>query len=409
MAARPKLRRRRRTKIIATLGPASSTPGGARAAVPRRRRRVPAEFLPWHARGPCRAASRSSARSRSKSGRPIGILADVQGPKLRVGRFGGGRVQLQTGQSFRLDLNPTPGNVRPGATCRTPRSSRPRDRHHPAARRRQAAAARGAHARRPPGDRGGGRRRAVGPQGRQRARRGAADPGADARRTATTSTSRCEHGVDYIGLSFVQRPEDVAEAKAHRRRPRLDHGEDGEAAGAREPRRHPGADPTRSWWRAATSAWSCRPRRCRWRRSASSAPPASCGKPGRGRDADAGEHDHRPLPDPRRGLRRGDGGVRRRRRGDALGARPRPGQYPVRGGQHDGPHRRAGGAGPRLARADSTPSRPEPERLSGRRHRRRRAPDGAHDRRAGDRHLHRDRQHRAARRARAAGLPDRWA
>ena len=34
----------------------------------------------------------------AKFDRPIGILADVQGPKLRVGRFAGGRVHLQTGQ-----------------------------------------------------------------------------------------------------------------------------------------------------------------------------------------------------------------------------------------------------------------------------------------------------------------------
>jgi len=43
--------------------------------------------------------------------RPIGILADVQGPKLRVGRFSGGRAHLQTGQPFQLDLNPTPGSA----------------------------------------------------------------------------------------------------------------------------------------------------------------------------------------------------------------------------------------------------------------------------------------------------------
>src|SRR5262249_58364266 len=43
--------------------------------------------------------------------RPIGILADVQGPKLRVGRFSGGRVFLQTGQPLLLDLNPTPGSA----------------------------------------------------------------------------------------------------------------------------------------------------------------------------------------------------------------------------------------------------------------------------------------------------------
>ena len=43
---------------------------------------------------------------------PIGILMDLQGPKLRVGRFAAGKVNLQRGQAFRLDLDSTPGDVR---------------------------------------------------------------------------------------------------------------------------------------------------------------------------------------------------------------------------------------------------------------------------------------------------------
>ena len=43
---------------------------------------------------------------------PIGILMDLQGPKLRVGRFAAGKVELQRGQAFRLDLDPTPGDAR---------------------------------------------------------------------------------------------------------------------------------------------------------------------------------------------------------------------------------------------------------------------------------------------------------
>lgn len=43
---------------------------------------------------------------------PIGILMDLQGPKLRVGRFEGGKVQLAKGQAFRLDLDTTPGDER---------------------------------------------------------------------------------------------------------------------------------------------------------------------------------------------------------------------------------------------------------------------------------------------------------
>jgi pyruvate kinase len=42
--------------------------------------------------------------------RPIGILADLQGPKLRVGRFADGPVMLEPGQSFRFDLDDAPGN-----------------------------------------------------------------------------------------------------------------------------------------------------------------------------------------------------------------------------------------------------------------------------------------------------------
>ncbi|KAF1030500.1 MAG: Pyruvate kinase [Pseudomonas sp.] len=43
---------------------------------------------------------------------PLGILMDLQGPKLRVGRFAGGKVQLVRGQALRLDLDETPGDQR---------------------------------------------------------------------------------------------------------------------------------------------------------------------------------------------------------------------------------------------------------------------------------------------------------
>ncbi|WP_415755288.1 pyruvate kinase [Pseudomonas leptonychotis] len=42
---------------------------------------------------------------------PIGILMDLQGPKLRVGKFAEGKVMLERGQSLRLDLDSTPGNT----------------------------------------------------------------------------------------------------------------------------------------------------------------------------------------------------------------------------------------------------------------------------------------------------------
>ena len=111
MAQQSKLRRRRRTKIIATLGPASST-----AEVLLRLLYAGADVFRLnfsHGTHDDHAKLFAIIRDLERQvGHPIGILADVQGPKLRVGRFGGGRVQLQTGHPFRLDLNPTPGDVR---------------------------------------------------------------------------------------------------------------------------------------------------------------------------------------------------------------------------------------------------------------------------------------------------------
>jgi pyruvate kinase len=110
MAARPKMRRRRRTKIIATLGPSSST-----IEVMTRLFQAGADVFRLnfsHGTHEDHAARFAMIRElEARFDRPIGILADVQGPKLRVGSFGGGRVHLQTGQKFRLDLNATPGNA----------------------------------------------------------------------------------------------------------------------------------------------------------------------------------------------------------------------------------------------------------------------------------------------------------
>src|SRR5208282_5306232 len=110
MANSPKIRRRRRTKIIATLGPASSTP-----EILARLFQAGADIFRLnfsHGTHEDHAARFAMIRElEERMDRPIGILCDVQGPKLRVGTFGGGRVHLQTGQAFLLDLNPTPGDA----------------------------------------------------------------------------------------------------------------------------------------------------------------------------------------------------------------------------------------------------------------------------------------------------------
>src|SRR3546814_6519693 len=42
---------------------------------------------------------------------PISVMADLQGPKLRLGTFENGPVRLTIGQKFRLDSDPTPGDA----------------------------------------------------------------------------------------------------------------------------------------------------------------------------------------------------------------------------------------------------------------------------------------------------------
>lgn len=103
--------RHRRTKIVSTLGPASRD----MAMITRLFDMGVDVFRLNFSHGSHEDHAARIAIIREiewRSGRPIGILADMQGPKLRIGRFSGGRVQLQPRQSFRFDLSPTPGNAR---------------------------------------------------------------------------------------------------------------------------------------------------------------------------------------------------------------------------------------------------------------------------------------------------------
>jgi pyruvate kinase len=212
MTSRPVLRRRRRTKIIATLGPASST-----AEVLAKLHQTGADVFRLnfsHGSHEDHAARVAMIREvEHRFGRPIGILADVQGPKLRVGRFQAGRVALQTGQSFTLDLNPTPGDSR--------RVQLP----HPEI---IAAAGIGTTLLLDDGKlrlrvthkRDDRLETEVVTGGPLSDRKGVNVPDVALPIPALTQKDRAdlafalEHGVDFIGLSFVQRPEDVAEAKA---------------------------------------------------------------------------------------------------------------------------------------------------------------------------------------------------
>ncbi len=143
---------------------------------------------------------------------PIGILMDLQGPKLRVGRFAEGKVQLVNGQSLRLDLDTTPGDAN--------RVNLPHPEIIEALQ---------------PGmslllDDGRLRLKVTGKQadavvtevvagGELSDRKGVNVPEAVLQLSPLTEKDRrdlafgLELGVDWVALSFVQRPEDIVEAR----------------------------------------------------------------------------------------------------------------------------------------------------------------------------------------------------
>lgn len=102
--------RSRKVRVLATLGPASNTPemiaklfeAGADAF------RVNMSHGDQQSKVAVIEAIRGLER---QYGRPTTILADLQGPKLRVGRFAEGRVMLETGQRFTLDRSNEPGDA----------------------------------------------------------------------------------------------------------------------------------------------------------------------------------------------------------------------------------------------------------------------------------------------------------
>ena len=105
------MRRQRNVKIVATLGPASSEEGVIRALFD-----AGADVFRLnmsHGTHDDIAARHAAIRRIERTtGRPIAILADLQGPKLRVGTFAGGPVELREGQGFRLDLEEAEGDAR---------------------------------------------------------------------------------------------------------------------------------------------------------------------------------------------------------------------------------------------------------------------------------------------------------
>ena len=103
------MRRQRRARILATLGPTSSTPERIRELFEAGADVFRLNFS--HGTQADHAERLKTIRALEKeSGRSIGVLMDLQGPKLRVGQIEGGKVQLEVGQPFRLDLDAAMGN-----------------------------------------------------------------------------------------------------------------------------------------------------------------------------------------------------------------------------------------------------------------------------------------------------------
>ncbi|MET0252276.1 MAG: pyruvate kinase [Novosphingobium sp.] len=101
--------RRRKVKILATVGPASCDPDMLEKLV-----RAGADAFRVnmsHGDQATHAATIAAIRDLEKSmGRAITVLCDLQGPKLRVGTFAGGRAVIRHSGHFTLDRDPTPGN-----------------------------------------------------------------------------------------------------------------------------------------------------------------------------------------------------------------------------------------------------------------------------------------------------------
>ena len=114
--------RTRKVKILATVGPASSSPKMLaqlyKAGVDAFRVNMS------HGDHALHAATIAAIRALEKEvGRPIAILCDLQGPKLRVGQFKDGKAVIRHSAHLRSTGIPRPATT-PACACRTPSCSR---------------------------------------------------------------------------------------------------------------------------------------------------------------------------------------------------------------------------------------------------------------------------------------------
>ncbi len=104
------MKRNRKVKILATLGPAS----GEEEMIQKLHEAGADLFrinMSHASHDMMRTLIKRIRNVEARCGRPIGILADLQGPKLRVGKFAAGKVDLVPGQTFTLDNKDEPGDA----------------------------------------------------------------------------------------------------------------------------------------------------------------------------------------------------------------------------------------------------------------------------------------------------------
>ncbi len=107
--ASPKIRRA--TKIVATLGPASSEPALLEEMIRSGVNVVRLNFSHGKAQDHVDRA-RMVREAAQRAGREVAIMADLQGPKIRVGKFAEGKIMLEPGAKFVLDASRTePGDI----------------------------------------------------------------------------------------------------------------------------------------------------------------------------------------------------------------------------------------------------------------------------------------------------------
>jgi len=103
------MRRNRKVKILATLGPASND-AETISALFQAGTDIFRINMSHASHDVMRELVRTIRGIEAQHGRPIGILVDLQGPKLRLGQFADGKVTLEPGQRFILDGDKTPGD-----------------------------------------------------------------------------------------------------------------------------------------------------------------------------------------------------------------------------------------------------------------------------------------------------------